>query len=58
MCYWTELEPDRKKMIEIQKLKNERAEKLKKIKNEEEKKAKELVEYLKLKEKFEKEGIK
>ena len=58
MCYWTELEPDRKKMIEIQKLKDERKEKLRKIKSEEEKKAKELAEYLKLKEKFKKEGIK
>jgi hypothetical protein len=58
MSYWSELEPDRKKLVEIQKLKNERADKLRKIKSEEEKKAKELVEYLKLKEKFEKEVIK
>lgn len=54
MCYWTELEPERKKMIEVQKLKDERAKKLEQIKNEEDKKAKELTEYLKLKEKFEK----
>ncbi len=54
MSYWSELEPERKKLREIQKLKDERAEKLRKIKSEEEKKAKELVEYLKLKEKFEK----
>ena len=53
MCYWTELGPDRKKMIEVQKLKDERQEKLSKIKREEERKNKELTEYLKLKEKFE-----
>jgi hypothetical protein len=58
MCYWTELESERKKMIEVQKLKEERAKKIEQIKYEEDKKAKELAEYLKLKEKFEKEGIK
>ena len=41
-------------MCEVQKLKEERAEKLKQIKKNEEHKAKELAEYLKLKEKFEK----
>jgi hypothetical protein len=54
MSYWKELENDRNKMREIQKLKKERAEKLKQIKYQENKKAKELAEYLKLKEKFEK----
>jgi len=54
MLYWTELESDRKKMREVQKLKDERVNKLKQIKAQEEKKAKELSEYLKLKEKFEK----
>lgn len=52
--YWKEFEFDRKKMCEVQKLKEERAEKLKQIKKNEEHKAKELAEYLKLKEKFEK----
>ena len=53
MQYWKELEPDRNEMKEIQKTKKERQEKLERIKNDEEKKAKELVEYLKLKEKYE-----
>lgn len=50
---WNDLDPDRKKMQEIQKSKAERAEKLERIKREEERKNKELAEYLKLKEKFE-----
>lgn len=54
MSYWYKLEPERNKIKEIEKLKNERVKKLEKIKNDEEKKAKELAEYLKLKEKFEK----
>ena len=58
MAYWSEFEPERKKMREVQKLKDERAKKLEQIKYEEDKKAKELAEYLKLKEKFEKEVIK
>ena len=58
MSYWAELEPERKKMIEVQKLKDERVKKLEKIRYDEDKKAKELAEYLKLKEKFEKEEIK
>lgn len=52
--YWKELEPDRDKLIKVQKIKEERKLKLKEINKNEENKAKELAEYLKLKEKFEK----
>lgn len=54
MQYWKELEPERDKMILIKRTKEERITKLKEITKNEQNKARELAEYLKLKEKFEK----
>lgn len=51
--YWKELEPDRAKMREVQKLKEERKEKMKQMKKQQEKEEKEKEEYLKLKAKYE-----
>jgi hypothetical protein len=52
--HWRELEPERKRICEIQEAKEKRKEKLKQIQAEEEKKKKKLEEYLKLKKEFEK----